>query len=72
MQDARNKKVLCNNVWGHCAEQNLAVKFIMKKHIIQSNPQNVIKKLHFSVALRPRTKLPIDYCENCKFLFPNL
>lgn len=51
---------------GNCAEQHAA------NHYMNHLKENNLNALHFSVALRPRTKEVIPYCANCKHTFPNL
>ena len=55
-----------NNIIGNCAEQHAANIFM--KPCDEDNLSN----LYFSKAMRPRTKQIIDYCDNCKDIFPNL
>lgn len=51
---------------GNCAEQHAANNYMNNFH------ENSLNQLYFSEALRPRTKQVIEYCNNCKDIFPNL
>ena len=51
---------------GYCAEQNVANRFIL-----ETDDKN-ISKIKFSIAIRPKTGEVVQYCDNCKKLFPQL
>ena len=61
-----NKHKGCKNIIGRCAEQHAANKYIRQYN------QNHIDKLHFTVAVRPRTMQVYPPCNNCKTIFPQL
>ena len=50
---------------GYCAEQNVANRLLL-------GADAIIGDIEFSVAIRPKTGEVIDYCKNCKALFPTL
>lgn len=51
---------------GNCAEQHAANIFMNQLH------EDDLCNLYFSIALRPRTKEIVQYCDNCKYVFTNL
>lgn len=51
---------------GSCAEQR-AANMMFKNHEAHS-----MDDLYFSTALRPKTMEPVDYCNNCRTIFPNI
>lgn len=50
---------------GYCAEQNVANRLLL-------DSDASIGDVEFSVAIRPKTGEVIDYCDNCRALFPTL
>lgn len=60
----KGKKIIYSeNVLGRCAEQH-AANGLYKKGV-----KTKLDKIDFSKSLRPRTKEPIGYCENCQLIF---
>ncbi len=57
---------LDKNILGRCAEQHSGNNYMKKAH------ENHLKNLNFSITIRPRTGQTIDFCNNCKEIFPNL
>ena len=55
----------CKYIIGRCAEPH-AANGLMKS--VNCN----LDEIYFSVALRPRTREVVDYCENCRYVFSNL
>lgn len=51
---------------GSCAEQR-AANMLLKNH-----GAHRMNALYFSTALRPKTMEPVDYCNNCRAIFPNI
>lgn len=60
----------CGNKVGHCAE-NYAATGVLKKidPEEQLDNSNVLSKLSFTKAFRPRTWKNVDWCENCHTMF---
>lgn len=54
---------LCDNYIGACAEPHAA------HNVLIAHPQVGVKQLVFSYAFRPRTKMILPYCLNCKSVF---
>jgi len=50
---------------GYCAEQNVANRLMLDEDAR-------IGDIEFSIAIRPKTGEVIDYCNNCRALFPKL
>lgn len=57
------KTASCNNPVGHCAEPHAANKVMVRTNCD-------VDDLEFSLAVRPRTLVAHDYCNNCKTVFP--
>lgn len=51
---------------GQCAEQHAANLYMKELN------EGCLDNLHFSSAMRPRTKQVFPYCNNCKLLFSSL
>lgn len=60
------KSNICNFIIGRCAEPHAANKIIKKTGCKD------LANIYFSVAMRPRTREIIEYCNNCKSTFPSL
>jgi len=54
-----------NHPIGYCAEQNVANRLLL-------DADDNIDNIKFSVAIRPKTGEIVDYCGNCRTLFPRL
>lgn len=61
-----NKK-FCKYPIGNCAEPHAARELLKNERHCRD-----LKDIHFSVAMRPRTREIFPPCENCKRVFPTL
>lgn len=59
----KSKLTKCSNDIGRCAEAHAANK------VYKSWKTTKTHDLKFSAAIRPRTMLVLNYCDNCKKLF---
>jgi len=62
----KSTKVGTRYTIGNCAEQHAG------NHYMKAFDENDMAQLHFSSAMRPRTKQIYPPCDNCKDTFPNL
>lgn len=62
----KSSKVGNRYIIGNCAEQHAG------NHYMKDIGETDLNRLHFSSAMRPRTKQIFPPCDNCKDTFPNL
>lgn len=66
-EKARGKVGTKNYPLGQCAEPHAARELLKKENSCKN-----LSDIHFSVAMRPRTRQILLPCENCKKTFPTL
>lgn len=60
----------CRNKVGHCAENYAATGVLYQTDPDgQFNDAEILSRIHFTKAFRPRTWKNIDWCDNCHTMF---